>query len=186
MIPIVLTTLVVAGTTAPLTSTDRIESIAGAECLLPRAAAPEFYVIELVTTGRIPGSGAATGRVDVTFAPSPFGVSLTENGDYLRDLEINVSNLRPPDQGTLVVWVTTPQLDQIERVGVLGDGALRGQVPWNKFLVVVSLEQDDASTAPRWAGPIVLRGMSRSGAMHTSAGHGPFETENCASYGFRE
>ena len=172
--------------TVPFASTVRVESISVAECRLPRTVGPEFYVIELVSTRRIPGSGAATGNVDVTFAPSPFGVSLTENGDYLRDLEINVSNLRPPEQGALVVWVTTPQLDRIERVGVLGDGVLRGQVRWNKFLVVVSLEQDDGSTAPRWAGPIVLRGMSRSGAMHTSAGHGPFETENCASYGFRE
>ena len=175
---IVLAVLATAGTT--------VSGSPAVECLLPRAAAPEFYVIELVTTGRIPGSGAATGRVDVTFAPSPFGVSLTENGDYLRDLEINVSNLRAPDQGSFVVWITTPQLDSIERVGVLGDGTLRGQVRWNKFLVVISLEQDDASTAPRWAGPIILRGMSKSGAMHTSAGHGPFETENCASYGFRE
>ena len=161
-----------------------LAALAAAECRPPRTVSPEFYVIELVSTRRIPGSGAATGRVDVTFAPSPFGVSLTENGDYLRDIEINVSNLRPPDQGAFVVWVTTPQLDRIERVGVLGDGVLRGQVRWNKFLVVVSLEQNDTSTAPRWAGPIVLRGMSRSGAMHTSAGHGPFETENCASYGF--
>lgn len=172
--------------TVPSASAVRIESIDPVECRPPLVAAPEFYVIELVTTRRIPGSGAATGRVDVTFTPSPFGISLTENGDYLRDVEINVSNLRPSDQGVFVVWLTTPQLDRIERVGVLGDGPLRGQVRWNKFLVVISLEQDDASSAPRWAGPIVLRGMSRSGAMHTSAGHGPFETENCASYGFRE
>ncbi len=163
-----------------------LAALAAADCRPPSAVAPEFYVIDLVSTRRIPGSGAATGRVDVTFAPSPFGVSLTGNGDYVRDIEINVSNLRPPDQGAFVVWVTTPQLDRIERVGVLGEGVLRGQVHWNKFLVVVSLEQDDTSTAPRWAGPIVLRGMSRSGAMHTSAGHGPFETENCAAYGFRE
>ena len=170
----------------PFTSAPRVESMAAVECRPTRAVAPEFYVIELVSTRRIPGSGAATGRVDVTFTPSPFGISLTENGDYLRDVEINVSNLRPSDQGVFVVWLTTPQLDRIERVGVLGDGPLRGQVRWNKFLVVISLEQDDASSAPRWAGPIVLRGMSRSGLMHTSAGHGPFETENCASYGFRE
>ncbi len=177
MISILLATMAWAGLTGPESPT---------ECRLAAPLAPEFYVIELVSTRRIPGSGASTGTVDVTFAPSPFGVSLTENGDYLRDLEINVSNLRAPDQGSFVVWVTTPQLDSIERVGVLGDGTLRGQVRWNKFLVVVSLEQDDASTAPRWAGPIILRGMSKSGAMHTSAGHGPFETENCASYGFRE
>ncbi len=197
MKPIVLAALAAAGLTGlgsptvsfertvPFASTAPLESIA-AECRLSGAVAPEFYVIELVSTGRIPGSGATTGSVDVTFAPSPFGVTLTENGDYVRNIEINVGDLRPPDQGAFVVWVTTPQLDRIERVGVLGDGALQGQVRWNKFLVVVSLEQDDASTAPRWAGPIVLRGMSRSGAMHTSAGHGPFETENCASYGFRE
>ncbi len=181
MISIVLAALAAAGLTGP----EALTALEPAECRLP-ASAPEFYVIELVSTRRIPGSGAATGTVDVTFAPSPFGVSLTENGDYLRDLEIDVSNLRPPDQGSFVVWVTTPQLDRIERIGVLGDGTLRGQVRWNKFLVVISLEQDDASTAPRWAGPIILRGMSKSGAMHTSAGHGPFETENCASYGFRE
>ena len=172
--------------TVPSATAVRIESSDPVVCRPHLIVAPEFYVIELVTTRRIPGSGAATGRADVTFTPSPFGISLTANGDYLRDIEINVSNLRPSDQGTFVVWLTTPQLDQIERIGVLGDGPLRGQVRWNKFLVVISLEQDDASSAPRWAGPIVLRGMSRSGAMHTSAGHGPFETENCASYGFRE
>jgi hypothetical protein len=30
-----------------------------------------------------------------------------------------------------------------------------------------------------------MRGMSRSGRMHTLAGHGPFEAEPCAKYGFR-
>ena len=35
-----------------------------------------------------------------------------------------------------------------------------------------------------WTGPIVIRGMSRSGMMHTMAGHGPFEEENCAAYGY--
>ncbi len=122
MISIVLAALAAAGLTGPESPT---------ECRLAAPVAPEFYVIELVSTRRIPGSGAATGRVDVTFAPSPFGVSLTENGDYLRDLEINVSNLRPADQGAFVVWVTTPQLDRIERVGVLAVGVLRGRVCWN-------------------------------------------------------
>ena len=35
-----------------------------------------------------------------------------------------------------------------------------------------------------WTGPVVSRGMSRSGLMHTMAGHGPFETEPCAVYGY--
>jgi hypothetical protein len=29
-----------------------------------------------------------------------------------------------------------------------------------------------------------MRGMSRSGMMHTMAGHGPFQQENCARYGY--
>ncbi|MED5564346.1 MAG: hypothetical protein VYB16_07590, partial [Gemmatimonadota bacterium] len=94
MISIVLAALAGAGVTDPESPT---------ECRLAAAVAPEFYVIELISTRRMPGSGAATGTADVTFAPSPFGVSLTENGDYLRDLEINVSNLRAPDQGSFVV-----------------------------------------------------------------------------------
>jgi len=35
-----------------------------------------------------------------------------------------------------------------------------------------------------WTGPVVMRGMSRSGLMHTMAGHGAFEQENCAAYGY--
>ncbi|HZD06335.1 MAG TPA: hypothetical protein VE173_15600, partial [Longimicrobiales bacterium] len=60
----------------------------------------------------------------------------------------------------------------------------RGRSSWNKFLVVVTLEPTDGSDASTWSGPIVLRGMSRSGAMHTMAGHGPFQQEKCAAYGY--
>lgn len=46
---------------------------------------------------------------------------------------------------------------------------------------------DTGSAGPdMWSGPVVLRGMSRSGMMHTMAGHGPFEQENCAAYGYEE
>ena len=30
-----------------------------------------------------------------------------------------------------------------------------------------------------WKGPILMQGISRSGMMHSAAGHGPFEVENC-------
>ncbi|MDE2875730.1 MAG: hypothetical protein OXU69_07275 [Gemmatimonadota bacterium] len=33
---------------------------------------------------------------------------------------------------------------------------------------------------------VVIRGMSRSGMTHTMAGHGPFEEENCAAYGYEQ
>ena len=154
-------------------------------CVATAADAPEFYRVELITTKRVAGSGMATGWGEVTFTPSPFGVNLTPNGDYLRDIDVSVTGLKPAARGSYVVWVTTPSLDRTTRLGVLGaDGAVHGQVEFNKFLLVISLEEDDGSSAKRWKGPIVLRGMSRSGAMHTSAGHGPFVVENCTGYGF--
>jgi len=156
-----------------------------AMCMAPDTESPAFYRVELVTTKRVAGSGMATGVGEITFTPSPFGVNLTQNGDYLRDVAISVSGLKPASRGSYVAWVTTPSLDRTIRLGVVGDdGTVRGQVEFNKFLLVVSLEDDDGSSSERWKGPIALRGMSRSGAMHTSAGHGPFVVENCVGYGF--
>ena len=93
--------------------------------------------------------------------------------------------MRVPRQGRLVAWVTTPDIDQIERIGAL-DENLRatGSVSWNKFIVVVSLEAANDVDQGRWAGPIAFRGMSRSGMMHTMVGHGALQEENCAAYGY--
>lgn len=170
---------------------------------------PEYYAFPLVSTGRIPGTARADGRGRVVFpASSPFGVALAEDGSYRYDLVLSTDGLPEPDAGRYVVWITTPNVDPVRRVGPLpSDGELRSRVSWNKFLVVVTLEPGDApsataddgddggaddargedvrSSAPEmWSGPIVLRGMSRSGMMHTMAGHGPFEQENCAAYGY--
>ena len=85
-------------------------------------------------------------------------------------------------------WITTPNLDKIKRLGVLSDekvSQVSGQVDWNKFLVVVTLEPSVADDDRMWVGPIIMRGISRSGLMHTMAGHGPFEREPCQKYGYR-
>lgn len=169
------------------------------------AEAPEYYAFPLVRTKRVPGTGAVTGEAQVHFGTSPFGVKLAEDGSYLYHLELDVRNLPDPGNGEFVAWVTTPNLDRIEGVGTLTDGKAEGMVRWNKFLVVVTLEPERAlaqaaatddngggdgagasARAPgdRWTGPIVLRGMSRSGMMHTMAGHGPYQQENCAAYGY--
>jgi hypothetical protein len=154
-------------------------------CFAPENESPVFYRVELITTKRVAGSGMATGWGEVTFSPSPFGVNLTADGDYLRDVAISVTGLKPAARGSYVAWATIPSLAKTVRLGVLGeDGTVRGQIEFNKFLLVVSLEEDDGSSSKRWKGPIALRGMSRSGAMHTSAGHGPFVVENCTGYGF--
>ncbi len=143
-----------------------------------------YYEIALVTTKRVPGSGLAKGTAQVNFAASPFGVSVSSEGSYIQDLEIRVERLKPPKKGVLTAWVSTAEVDQVERLGVLDESfAISGRVEWNKFLIIITLEPSDDAT-DTWQGPIVLRGMSRSGLMHTLAGHGPFELEPCATYGF--
>ncbi len=157
----------------------------GARVCAPASGAPEYYRIALVSTRRVPGSARATGAAEVFYAASPFGLSIAPDGSYVQRLEIGIERLEPRQDGTYVVWVTTPSLDRVELLGALDDEhRLSGQVRWNKFLVVISLELAPESLGPRWSGPIVLRGMSRSGLMHTLAGHGPFEQENCAAFGF--
>ena len=156
--------------------------------VLPESAAPvdapAYYAFPVVSTRRLPGTGLAAGLGEVTFADSPFGVTLAGDGSYLLDVWLTVERLVAPREGVYVGWLTTPELDQVERIGPLADGELRGRARWNKFLLVVTLEPGDDPGAARWTGPVVMRGMSRSGQMHTMAGHGAFEQENCAAYGY--
>lgn len=156
---------------------------------LPESAAPvdapAYYAFPVVSTRRLPGTGLAAGLGEVTFADSPFGVTLAEDGSYLLDVWLSVERLMVPREGVYVGWLTTPDLDEVERIGPLADGGpLRGRARWNKFLLVVTLEPADDPGAAMWTGPVVMRGMSRSGQMHTMAGHGAFEQENCAAYGY--
>lgn len=146
---------------------------------------PTYYAIDLVTTKRIPGARMASGKADVVFAQSPYGLALSADGSYVYELRISIDKLAPARNGAYVAWVTTPELDQRVRLGALdADHKVTGSVGWNKFLVVVTLEEDEAEGAASWSGPVVVRGMSRSGLMHTQAGHGPFEVEPCAVYGY--
>ena len=143
-----------------------------------------YYEIALVTTKRIAGTGLAKGTAQANFAASPFGISVSPKGSYVYDLELHIERLAPPKKGVYTAWVSTPELDQIKRLGVLDESfSLSGRVEWNKFLVIITLEPSTEAT-DTWQGPIILRGMSRSGLMHTLAGHGPFELEPCATYGF--
>ncbi len=187
--PVVLATAVLAGAApatraaAPLLPSSRLP----ARCSASPATLdpPEYYAFPIVSTRRVPGTGQATGLGLITFVPSPFGLSLAPDGSYVYDLVVASERLAPPREGTYVVWVTTPSLDRVRLVGALDEqGGIRDRVQWNKFLVVVTLESRLDPEATMWRGPIVMRGMSRSGMMHTMAGHGPFETDNCAQYGY--
>ena len=145
-----------------------------------------YYAIELVPTGRVPGTRLSKGVAYSTAATSPFfGVALAPSGEYLHDLEIVVEGLRAPASGAYVAWVTDTEVSEIVRLGALDERfRVTGQTAWNKFLVVITREASDEPT-DTWEGPIIMRGMSRSGRMHTMAGHGPFQAEPCAKYGFR-
>ena len=148
---------------------------------------PAYYQIDLVSTKRVMGTAWSRGTADVTFRQeSPFGIAVTPDGSYAYDVQLQLERLPDPVEGVYAVWITTTQLDTVIPVGVLepGQREIDADVAWNQFLVVVSLERDVASVGERWSGPIVMRGISRSGLMHTMAGHGPFEQENCATYGY--
>lgn len=146
---------------------------------------PAYYAIDLVSTKRVAGARAARGVGQLTFAKSPFGISISSSGNYIYDLGISVDKLRPRSKSAYVAWASTPNLDRIQRLGVLDrNSQVAGRVTWNKFLVIITLEPSAADLGDTWRGPVVLRGMSRSGLMHTQAGHGPFEQEPCLKYGY--
>lgn len=151
----------------------------------PVRPGPEYYRFPMVSTRRVPGTGNAAGVGEVAFAQSPYGVALGTDGSYSYDFTVRFERLGPARDGVYVVWTTTPELDRIALAGELTDTAgFSGEVAWNKFLVVVTLEPAFDPDAAMWTGPVVIRGMSRSGMMHTMAGHGPFEEKNCAAYGY--
>jgi hypothetical protein len=128
----------------------------------------------------------AKGLVDVRVAgSSPFSVALGPEGSDEYELGVSLDRMKAPRQGRLIAWVTTPEIDHIERMGAL-DENLRGagRVTWNKFIVVVTLETEDDPSQTTWNGPVVFRGMSRSGMMHTMVGHGALQQENCAAFGY--
>ena len=160
------------------------ERVAVADPMLTCSAGPEYYRIDLVSTRKLPGTYAASGFVDVQYARSPFGVALSPTGQYVYDFDVKLADVKAQPKGHYVVWLATPTLQDVQHVGPLSaQFEVSGQVTFNKFLVVVSLEQDGYDIA-RWTGPIAFRGLSRSGKMHTSIGHGLFQDEPCVQYGF--
>jgi hypothetical protein len=146
---------------------------------LPPSYGPDPYLVRLVPTAHANGSG---GQVTLRFAMSPFGVSVTPDGNHLYEARLTATGL-PRDGRALVVWAATPELDQVQRLGTIdAQGHLNARIAFNKFLVFVTAEA--SAEVERWSGPILLRGISPSGRMHTMAGHGPFQGEPCAKWGF--
>jgi hypothetical protein len=145
--------------------------------LVPLAAAarPDLYRIPLQGTGSY---NRLAGMATLTPARSPFGIATTKDGQFVFAIDVEVSVLPPPSSfgaayTTYVVWVTTSQLDRIERLGPLTAGAkTSGKVAMAKFLVVITAEPNAAGA--KWSGPIVMRGTSPSNYLTNFSGHTMF------------
>jgi len=155
------------------------------ELLAPLTRVPTLLVAVTLSFAT-PSAPGAMGHVTKTFAPSPFGIAVSVDGRYIYDLDLKVEGLRGPPNVEYTVWVAPPNLSPIVRLGVLDDQfELSGQVDLNKFIIFVTAEKpgswnpDNGTSGNAWAGPILMQGISRSGLMHSAAGHGPFEVENC-------
>lgn len=139
------------------------------------ARAPDPFAIPLTPTAN---GGGASGEARLSFAQSPFGLAVTADGRHRYRVRVATDGLRAAPDRSYVAWAVSPTLDELQKLGVLAaDGAVNGEVTLNKFVVFVTSET--SVEVERWSGPIVLRGISRSGRMHTMAGHGPFEGEPC-------
>jgi len=168
---------------APALATPAVPAFAACSAAPVEPGAP-YYAIELVPTGRVPGTRQAKGEARVAFARSAFGLAVTSDGRYVYDLRVEFRDLAS-FEGDFVVWLAKADLSEVRAIGALDDSrTVASSVDWNKFLVVVTLETDAAQLGAIWQGPIVFRGMSRSGRMHTMAGHGPFQAEPCSKYGY--
>ena len=135
----------------------------------------DYYTIELCSTLN---SRGASGSVVLSFPPSPFGVRISKEGRYIYDMHVEVRGIPSRIEGSLVVWIATPNLDQVEKIGTMAsDGTAVGRVDLSKFMVFVTREID--VSLDRWAGPILLQGISRSGMMQSMEGHSTVDYGPC-------
>ena len=147
---------------APPASGQAVDAVLRCPALDVRGAAadPDLYCIELIHAPDFPG---ASGTVELTPTPSPFGVAVTVDGHHRFDLAVHLAGLPDPaalgDYSGYVAWATTPRLRPIVNLGSVANGRTPvGPVDLDKFLVLVTAESDPAAAA--WEGRIVLRGTS--------------------------
>lgn len=139
---------------------------------LPADTIPDkpYYGIVLRRPGALlidRGLGYAT----VSFPETPFNVALTRQGHYIYDLLVSARGL-PPGRGTYVLWLASPDLTHLEKVGVIDrESTLRARAAFdNKFVLFIT--EEASADVDRPAGRVVLRGISRSARMESMFSHG--------------
>ena len=140
-----------------------------AAALLAAAFGP--FDIPLRNTSTVPG---ARGSAQLVYASSPFGVAVTAEGVTSYDVRLELSG--PPQPSSLgsytsyVAWAATTDLSRWHRLGTVGNGSSTvGRAELNKFLLIITLEQD--SLATRRSGPTVLHGPSPSTWLQSLLSH---------------
>ena len=122
------------------------------------------------------------GLAELVGAWSPFGMAVMRSGHLEQELRLVVDlpplggTAQPAEGARYVAWIATPALDRIEALGTITPGKpFAAPVHWNKIVIVVSREDGPpAADAPRWSGPVVLLGRSRSALLQNLMGHSIF------------
>lgn len=126
----------------------------------------DLYCIELQA---IPELSGASGTFELNRIPSPFGANVTRDGHQRYDPVLRISGLPAPGEflpgaRVWVVWMATPQLFPVQRLGVVGNGTYSlPPIDWPKFLILITAEASSALAEP--AGRAALRGFSASWRM---------------------
>jgi len=133
-----------------------------------QATSAGYYDFALYPTAR---GGHAAASIRMRTAASPFTLAVTVDGHVIYDIRVEAHRLRPSPQSVYIAWAAPPNLDTVERIGVLDDNlTTTGRVHFNKFIVFVT-ESPSADAATALGDPIVLRGTSRSGRMRSIFDH---------------
>lgn len=130
---------------------------------VPECMDLSLYCIQLLPTSDYAG---ARGYVDMARPSSPFGLTVTREGRQRYALQLSIEGLPALDagEGHWVLWASPLTLDPVVNLGEVGNGSqVVGEVSFNKFLLIVSLEP--TLTGSQRVGPLVLRGRSPSSRM---------------------
>jgi len=122
----------------------------------------DLYCIELVPAV---GIRSGTGRVELGRTASPFTVDVTADGHLRYTPAITLTGLASPASlgayVAYVAWATSPTMDFVQRLGVVGNGRnVLPAIALDKFSILITAEA--AAATKEMTGRLVLRGMSPS------------------------
>ncbi|MEQ9105807.1 MAG: multicopper oxidase domain-containing protein [Rhodothermales bacterium] len=123
-----------------------------------------LYCIELVPTVAFEGVRSA---VELARPPSAFGVAVSRDGHQRYRLIVHTEGLPSPPAGhAYVLWSMPLVLDPVVRQATIVNGEVdAGEIALNRFMLLVTLEPEDAAADAGRTGPIVMRGRSPSSRM---------------------